>query len=208
MSTPGADGSSWPRGRSRHGGIDEIPIGPLLPDGAAGRLWLCGKHAIGPDPEALLAEVGASAVVCLTEDFELSDRYPGYVRWLDDNSGRRAILFPIPDLHAPSVDRLEPLLDTLLDRLASSESLLIHCAAGIGRSGTVAACLLIRLGLAEPDALALVAASRPMAGPEVGAQAELVRAIAAGQTRAATLARKQLVTMAEMISSQRFRGKS
>ncbi|MCU1366014.1 MAG: putative protein-tyrosine phosphatase [Ilumatobacteraceae bacterium] len=143
-------------------------------------MWLCGKHAIGPDPEALLAEVGASTVVCLTEEFELSDRYPTYVQWLAANRGRRAILFPIPDLHAPPVERLELLLDTLVDRLERDESLLLHCAAGIGRSGTVAVCLLIRLGLDAPDALALVAASRPMAGPEVGAQVELVRAIAAG----------------------------
>ncbi len=43
------------------GGIDEIP----LPATASGRLWLCGKHAIGPDPEGLMARVGADGVVCL-----------------------------------------------------------------------------------------------------------------------------------------------
>lgn len=179
MSTPLADGSSWPRGRSRHGGVDEIALGALLPEGSTGRLWLCGKHAIGPDPEALLAEIGAATVVCLTEEFELSDRYPGYVRWLDANRGGRAIVFPIPDLHAPAIQVLEPLLDTIVERLRAGERMLVHCAAGIGRSGTVAACVLIRLGLDESEALALVAASRPMAGPEVGAQVDLVHAIAA-----------------------------
>jgi hypothetical protein len=39
------------RGLNLDGGIHEIP----LPPPAAGRLWLCGKHAIGPDPEGLLA---------------------------------------------------------------------------------------------------------------------------------------------------------
>ena len=41
------------------GGIHEIPLPPT----AAGRLWLCGKHAIGPDPEGLMDEVGADVVV-------------------------------------------------------------------------------------------------------------------------------------------------
>jgi hypothetical protein len=40
--------------------------------------------------------------------------------------------------------------------------------------------LLIRLGMTSDAARALVAAHRPMAGPEVGAQQALVDAIAAG----------------------------
>ena len=70
--------SAWPAGRARHGGIDEVPV-----PGVPGHLWLCGKHAVGLDPEALVAEVGEPAVVvCLTEHFELVDRYPDYVDWL------------------------------------------------------------------------------------------------------------------------------
>ena len=44
-------------GRSSYldGGIHEIPLPPPTP----GRLWLCGKHAIGPDPEGLMGRVGA-----------------------------------------------------------------------------------------------------------------------------------------------------
>jgi len=50
------------------GGIHEIP----LPPPARGRLWLCGKHAIGPDPDALMARVGADTVVCLGANVGLS----------------------------------------------------------------------------------------------------------------------------------------
>ena len=48
--------------RSRHGGVDEIP----LPAGD-GRLWLCGKHFVGPDVEDAIRQVGATTVVCLNE---------------------------------------------------------------------------------------------------------------------------------------------
>ena len=143
-----------------------------------GRLWLCGKHAIGPDPEALLGRVGASSVVCLTEIGELVDRYPEYVAWLNAAHADRAVWFPIPDLHAPQADDAIALVVDVAARLERGDQVVIHCAAGFGRSGTLAVCVLIALGLDAAAALQLVAASRPMAGPEVGAQRDLVEAFA------------------------------
>lgn len=168
-----SSGGGWPTGRARDGGIDEIP----LPD-VPGRLWLCGKHAIGPDPEALLGRVGASSVVCLTEVAELLDRYPEYVAWLRAAHAERAVWFPVPDLHAPEADAAIILVVDLARRLRDGDQVVVHCAAGFGRSGTLAACVLIALGVSAADALTLVAASRPMAGPEVGAQRDLVEAFA------------------------------
>jgi protein-tyrosine phosphatase len=55
----------------------------------------------------------------------------------------------------------------------------MHCGAGIGRAGTVATGLLISCGVPLPDALHHVGACRPMAGPEAGAQTELLVALAA-----------------------------
>ena len=167
---------SWPRGRARDGGIDEIPL-PVT--AGTGRLWLCGKHVVGPDPEGVLDRFGATTIVCLNERFELDDRYPGYVDWLSANRGTRAVWFPIPDLHAPPIGAVLPLLDDLRDRLERGELVVMHCGAGIGRAGTMATCLLITLGTDADDALAIVAASRPMAGPEVGSQRALVTELAA-----------------------------
>jgi protein-tyrosine phosphatase len=156
--------------RSRHGGADEIPL-PVGP----GRLWLCGKHFVGPDPEAAMAAVAASTIVCLSETHELADRYPGYVAWLGDNVPRRAIRHPIPDLHAPSAPQADALIAELRDRIVAGETLLMHCGAGIGRTGTVAAGLLIVMGVSLEDAVASVRSHRPMAGPENGAQTELLQ---------------------------------
>jgi hypothetical protein len=171
--------SAWPNGRSLHGGVDEVP----LPTSAGGRLWLCGKHFIAPDPERALDRVGATTAVCLTERAELIDRYPDYVAWLDANQPDRALWWPIPDLHAPDLDNALLLLDQLRSRLLSGQSLLLHCGAGIGRAGTVAAALLVTMGSTPADAVAHVAAHRPMAGPEAGAQTELLETLS---LRAAT----------------------
>lgn len=172
-------GDPWPGGRARDGGIDPVP----LPDGR-GEVWLCGKHAIGPNVHAALARTTATTVVCLTERHELLERYPDYVAWLleQQQAGAapdRAIWFPISDLHAPSLERVVPLLTDLRTRLDNGERLLVHCAAGFGRTGTVVICLLVALGMNAATASALVASCRPMAGPEVGAQRDLVAAVAA-----------------------------
>jgi protein-tyrosine phosphatase len=166
--------TDWLGARGRDGGIDLVPL-PTTTGGLA----LCGKHAIGPDHEAAMARVDATTVVCLVEANELADRYPDYLAWLEANRGGTAVWFPIHDLHAPTLDATLPLLTELLRRLDDGERLLMHCAAGIGRTGTLTVCLLMMMGLSPDDALAHVAAHRPMAGPEVGAQRDLVNALAA-----------------------------
>lgn len=159
------------------GGIHEIPLPPPV----RGRLWLCGKHAIAPQPDRVIGSLGADTVVCLTERHELVDRYPTYVAWLERADDRTAVWFPVHDLHAPPLERARPFLADLLARLRLGDGLVVHCGAGIGRAGTTAAALLVLLGSSVDDALDHVRAHRPMAGPEVGGQLELVRTLAAAQ---------------------------
>lgn len=174
---------AWLRPRAVDGGADMIPL-----PRAAGRLWLCGKHAVGPDPQLALDHLGLDSVVCLTRRHEIAERFPGYVAWLDgndavtepsDGSGP-ALWFPIPDLHAPPLAEILPLLVGLHGRLSRGDGLLVHCGAGIGRAGTTAVALCILDGMALDEALAHVRAHRPMGGPEVGAQLTLVTDLAAG----------------------------
>jgi protein-tyrosine phosphatase len=116
--------------------------------------------------------------VCLTRPQELGDRYPGYVEWLEANQPDRALWWPIADLDAPHVEQAVVLLNQLRGRLGRGQTLLMHCGAGIGRAGTVAAGLLVTSGWSVHDAVAHVAAHRPLAGPEAGAQTALLYALA------------------------------
>lgn len=161
--------------RSRHGGVDELP----LPAGVPGRLWLCGKHLVAPDPIGLLAALGADAVVCLCERDELAGRWPGYVAWLQADP--RARWRPVADLAAPPLPEATALLDELHRLLHDGAGVVVHCGAGIGRAGTVAAGLLVRLGASPAAAVAAVAAARPMAGPEAGPQRQLLERLARGR---------------------------
>ncbi len=159
--------------RSRNGGLDEVP----LPSGR-GRLWLCGKHLVGPDAEGVLERTGAAAVVCLNERYELASRYPGYVAWLETTEPGRAVWFPVPDLHVPTMEEVRPFVTTLVARLDAGEGLVVHCGAGMGRAGTLAAALLLGQGCSLADALARVAAARPGAGPQATVQQALLEALA------------------------------
>ncbi len=131
------------------------------------------------NPDEALASVHGTRIVCLCERHELEERYPDYVAWLKLESERRAIWFPIPDVHAPEIDAAVPFLEALRGQVTVGEHLVMHCGAGIGRAGTMAAALLMILGTERTSATAIVADHRPMAGPEVGAQESLLVALAA-----------------------------
>ena len=146
------------------GGIHEIPTD------TPGRMFVCGKHHIGPDVYGVLTETGHAHVVCLVERHELEHRYDDYLEWLSGNGGVGATWLPVHDMTAPPLDVGLSLFSRLADMLRQGTNIVIHCAAGIGRAGTTAAGTLMVLGMREEDALIHVRAHRPMAGPQTMAQ--------------------------------------
>lgn len=153
------------------GGVHQIP----LPE-VGGRLWLCGKHAIAPRPDELLDELGADRVVCLVEADELNGRYPEYITWLTTST--RARWFPMEDMGFVGVESAVACADDMITTLIQGTSIVTHCAAGMGRAGTLAVIICLRLGMGLDESLSHVRLSRPGAGPQTHMQTDIVTAIA------------------------------
>ena len=68
---------------------------------------------------------------------------------------------PVPDFHAPTPDQLAIAVASVVSALAAGERVAIHCAAGLGRSGTVAACYLVELGRGAAAAIESIRSVRP-----------------------------------------------
>ncbi len=79
--------------------------------------------------------------------------------------------FPIPDREVPSSSReLSSTLNSIQNDLATGRNVVVHCRQGVGRTGLVAACLLIQSGY-EPDAaVALLSQARGLPVPETQEQ--------------------------------------
>jgi hypothetical protein len=155
-----------------------------LPAPIPGRLYL---HSMPGRREPLEAAIAAlrereiGCVVCLAPTAELARKSPEYAAAIDALTlAERARVpslewdhLPIDDLGAPAdTAAFWAVAQSTASRLRSGEHVLIHCAAGVGRTGTLAICVLLALGVPLDAARDLVRAAG--AGPEVEAQERLV----------------------------------
>ena len=94
------------------------------------------------------------------------------------NQPERSLWFPIRNFHAESADATMPFLAMIVERLERGEGVVMHCALGQGRAGTMAVCLLMMLGAGQDEALQTVAGHRVFAGPGDSSQWALVDDVA------------------------------
>ena len=88
---------------------------------------------------------------------------------------------PIPDLGTPQPAEVTRILDTIDAAIAAGRRVYVHCWGGIGRTGTIVGCYLVRHGLTGDQALAEIARLRQgtpddyRVAPETHDQRERVR---------------------------------
>lgn len=90
--------------------------------------------------------------------------------------------YPIQDVNVPSdPTSFRTLVQELHTDLQDGDTIVIHCLGGLGRSGTLAACLLIQNGMNSREAINLVRTCRP--GAIEARQPEFVETYAQTLTR-------------------------
>jgi protein-tyrosine phosphatase len=121
-------------------------------------------------------KAGLGAVVSLLEDDEAAQLDLAREGSAFESAGMRFILFPIPDRGVPASTRQAlSLLGDIAAALEQGQNVAVHCRQGIGRSGLLAASLLVMSGKSVEKAIEVVSAARGLAIPETPEQLEWIK---------------------------------
>ena len=86
--------------------------------------------------------------------------------------------YPIKDFGLPDPSHFADLIRDVKESLEAGHHLAVHCRAGIGRSGMVAACTLIALGATAQTAVTLTARARGVSIPDTVEQGNFIASFA------------------------------
>lgn len=140
-------------------------------------------HLDALEAQAKVRRLVAAGVTCfldLTEDGELIPYEPLLQAKGPEAPALEYRRIPIRDMDTPTVETMRAILDLIDARIAAGHVVYVHCWGGIGRTGTVVGCYLVRDGMAGPEALAEITRLRKdtpdgwVASPQTTAQRRMV----------------------------------
>ncbi|MEZ4301475.1 MAG: dual specificity protein phosphatase family protein [Polyangiaceae bacterium] len=146
----------------------DLHLLPLPPDlttspGRLGMMSAPGRtRPLPADLDELIGQHGCVALVSLVIDRELE--ILGIEDLVDRARERdlRVIRFPIDDFSTPdSLEEVESLTTEILALTRTGGTVILHCWAGLGRTGMITACCLASLGFPAKEAIAAVRQCRP-----------------------------------------------
>ncbi len=161
--------------RSKAAGVTEVKTGPYVVRGPwPGRIvvsprprggdWL--SDDIGSWQQARIDTVVSALTPAEEQELDLTNE-----RIAVKARGLRFLSLPIPDRDVPpSLGTVIEIVAAVKSDLSSGKKVLIHCRQGIGRSGMIAACLLIISGIPVEVALSTLSNKRGLPVPETEEQ--------------------------------------
>lgn len=108
-----------------------------------------------------------------------ADAVPELDAYVAQHAGMTMEHYPIRDMSVPSRSLMLAILDRISAAVAAGQRVFVHCWGGLGRTGTVIACWLVRQGYSPAAALARLAELRQAidgVSPETDAQRAFVLA--------------------------------
>jgi protein-tyrosine phosphatase len=148
-----------------------------LQNNLPGRLYLHsmpGRYEAWSDFTAEAERRGIDLIVSLVSEDEIVRKSWSYADAIKSGSLRcPRECFPVPDYGVPeNREAFAAFVTRIAKSLRSGHTILVHCGAGIGRTGTFAICLLLASGVSCIDAKRAV--SDAGSYPETSEQKELV----------------------------------